>query len=164
VVVKGTQILRYWACLTSHTDALFDPLLFYLHDILLTLDSLNVIAMHFVLTLRVCPPPYSQDKLQMWVPDALDVWRLAKVVERNDTDNTVTVAGVGSSGNQETFNLNHSNLEQRPHPYDPSHDSDLDDLALLNNLHEVLSKCGAGDGNPAMLTRHLPTLCIPIAM
>lgn len=75
----------------------------------------------------------------MWVPDALDVWRLAAVIKTNDADNTVTVAGVGSSESQETFNLNHLDLEKRPHPYDPSHDSDLDDLALLNNLQEVMN-------------------------
>jgi len=65
----------------------------------------------------------------VWIPDSADVWKLATIVE-TDENGYVTVQPV-VSGPSECI------LSTYTHMFDPSHESDLDDAALLNNLHEA---------------------------
>ena len=78
-------------------------------------------------------PPHARARWQdnrLWTPDVQDVWRLSHVVSRDDAARTITVEPEGG-GAQATVALADCC------PFDPSHETDLDDASLLNNLHEA---------------------------
>ncbi len=70
---------------------------------------------------------FFQDK-RCWVPDGADIWRLAFVIARDG--NSVSVEP-RDGGEPETYSLSDT------HSFDATHESDLDDAAMLNNLHEA---------------------------
>ena len=67
---------------------------------------------------------------RIWVPDAAEIWRLAFVKSRDTVNGTVIVES-RDGGEPETYSLNQT------HGFDETHESDLDDAAMLNALHEA---------------------------
>ena len=72
--------------------------------------------------------------MRTWVPDKKDVWVLAYQVGTNEEEGTVTVEPLQGG---EPVVIKAADC----HPFDPSHDLNLEDASLLNNLHEVGCYC-----------------------
>jgi myosin V len=72
----------------------------------------------------------SKQEKRIWVPDAAQIWRLAYIVKKDEAAGIVTVEPL-KGGAPVDFQISET------HGFDPSHESDLDDAAQLNNLHEA---------------------------
>jgi myosin V len=67
-------------------------------------------------------------RMQVWISDDKEVWKLANLVSANEETEEIVV---DDNGLQKTLPAS------KTHPLDPTHLEDLDDLCSMNNLHEA---------------------------
>ena len=92
---------------------------------------------------------------RVWVPDAREVWRLATTISGGAAAGDDTVVEVLDPSAPPCENGAAATVQytrSQTHQYDPSHAIDLDDLAMMNSLHEgpllhvLQRRCASGGG------------------
>ena len=73
----------------------------------------------------------------VWVPDQEEVWRLVPFIRQNLQDNEVTVMGYEKNEQNEIIEKEQIYSLNDVQYLDGTHLDDLDDLCLMNNLHEA---------------------------
>ena len=70
----------------------------------------------------------SEAGARVWFPHQEDCWQLGTVISQNGRDLRVE---------SDLFHEEHSVPANRIHPFDPTHEMHLKDIAQINNLHEA---------------------------